>query len=211
MATPKRPQDGSRETLERMSTAELEELLLLDFRSKENVSDMSGLFRAAEVLASRRVECPPGAGPDRAWEVFQKHYLPFAGDGNSLYYEEAEARSASAPAVQPGRSPDRAELPSAPLRRRTVRSFAGFLFGAVLGVSLLLIFPPEVRADLSGWALEFQGEDFICPYPSPKSTPSSDGARFSHPFRTPERRQRHSRFPGERRLPQSFPDLWSPL
>ena len=89
---------------ELMSSADLEALLLQDFQSQaEETADMSGLFRAAEVLAQRehaQQRSEITAGAERAWEVFLEKYLPFAGNGSSLY-ESAEAPSASPAAVQP--------------------------------------------------------------------------------------------------------------
>lgn len=92
-----------RSSLERMDTAKLEELLREDFRAEEGgASCMDGLLHAAEELARR--ERPAGEdSADRAWEAFREKYLPFHGEGVSLY-EDAEAPDASDAAHEPRHS-----------------------------------------------------------------------------------------------------------
>lgn len=131
MLTPETACSKGPANLELMSSADLEALLLQDFQSQaEETADMSGLFRAAEVLAQRehaqqRTEITAGA--ERAWEVFLEKYLPFAGNGRSLYvYESAEALGASAAAVQPQ-----------PLRRRK-RELCAACLAAILAAAVFL-------------------------------------------------------------------------
>ena len=63
--------------MEQLSTRRLEELLLQDFHAPDNGRrDMSGLYHAAQELASR--EPSPNSETDRAWRSFQENYLPFA-------------------------------------------------------------------------------------------------------------------------------------
>jgi len=70
------PSEETRAAMEQMSTSRLEELLLQDFRAPEGgTQNMAELYQAAQVLASRK-PCPSFAA-DRAWESFQKNYLPF--------------------------------------------------------------------------------------------------------------------------------------
>ena len=71
------PSEETRAAMEQMSTSRLEELLLQDFRAPEGgAKNMAVLYQAAQVLASRK-PCPSFAA-GRAWESFQKNYLPFA-------------------------------------------------------------------------------------------------------------------------------------
>ncbi|MDE6921949.1 MAG: DUF4367 domain-containing protein [Oscillospiraceae bacterium] len=71
------PSEETRAAMEQMSTSRLEELLLQDFRAPEGgAQNMAALYQAAQVLASRK-PCPSFAA-GRAWESFQKNYLPFA-------------------------------------------------------------------------------------------------------------------------------------
>lgn len=101
-----------RADLERMSTAELEELLLRDFHAPERVGeDMSGLYQAAQVLAERE---PDGsAAANRAWEDFRENYLPFVESGG-LCAEDGVPPSSDA---APGRR-------HSPLRRWGLRAAA---------------------------------------------------------------------------------------
>ena len=65
--------------LERMSTAALEDLLLQDFHAPDQGEDgMSGLYRAAQVLAGREPDCADAV--NRSWENFREKYLPFVAD-----------------------------------------------------------------------------------------------------------------------------------
>ncbi len=80
--------------LERMSTAGLEELLLLDFQDAESgEAHMDELYHAARVLAERGTDL--SAAAERAWERFQEEHLPFAED-RSVFYEDGVAPSSSA-------------------------------------------------------------------------------------------------------------------
>lgn len=66
----------SRADLEQMSTDSLEKLLLDDFDSPEHKeTDIDDLYMVAQVLAER--EPLRRSHVDRAWERFQKNYLPF--------------------------------------------------------------------------------------------------------------------------------------
>ena len=83
-------QDFSR--YDQMSTAELEQMLRLDFQSsEEGVSDLDAILYISDLLAQRN-------GPfdsDAAWQQFQTQYRPHA-DGRSLYdFADEEDCSAS--------------------------------------------------------------------------------------------------------------------
>lgn len=93
MSKLERQGDENRVELEQMSTVELEELLRRDFHAPEGgARDMDELYRAAQVLAGRELD---PAGADRAWEQFQKDYLPFA-QARSAHYEDGGAPSSDA-------------------------------------------------------------------------------------------------------------------
>ena len=83
MLTSERQNGPDRASLEQMSTASLEELLLRDFHTREHSEDgMGELYQAAQVLAGR--EPDDSAAADRAWERFQCRYLPFVNDASAL-------------------------------------------------------------------------------------------------------------------------------
>lgn len=66
-----------------MSTAELEQLLRLDFQaSEEEKSDLDAILYISALLAGRNALA--AADVDAAWERFNMKYLPCA-DGRSLY------------------------------------------------------------------------------------------------------------------------------
>lgn len=154
--------------LEQISSADLESLLLLDFQSLDsNEAEMDKVLRAAEILAEREHRQDDGRA-DRAWEAFLEKYLPFAED-KSLY-ESAEARCASAVAVQPRPAAflslpqwtRRLVRPSCrPVWHQIVRAAACLALCLLLSGSLLLIFNPEARSVFSGWIQKICGAPFI--------------------------------------------------
>lgn len=80
--------------LEQMSTANLEEMLLQDFQDAEGGEEhVDELYYAARLLAER--DPHPNTAPNRAWEIFQKKYLPFA-EARSTRYENGAAPSSCA-------------------------------------------------------------------------------------------------------------------
>lgn len=168
------------DALAQISTADLEALLLQDFQSPESEeSDMDEIFRIAQVLAKREGSPSAGTGADQAWEVFLEKYLPYAGDGTSLY-EDTETRSASAEAVQ-HQHYDQAEKrrsPWHPLYRRMFQAAACFLAVIILGGGLTLAFSAEAREALSGWVREICENYFVYRYHTagdePAPEPSSD-------------------------------------
>lgn len=95
VATPEwnKKQDYSR--YDQMSTAELEQLLRLDFQASEDgEDDPDAILYISDLLAKRN-------GPfdsDAAWEQFQTLYRPYA-DGRSLYDFEGEQAPSVLPAV----------------------------------------------------------------------------------------------------------------
>ena len=67
---------------DQMSTAELEQLLRLDFQASEDGdSDLNAILYISNLLAERNGL----SDPDTAWEQFQTQYRPYA-DGLSLIH-----------------------------------------------------------------------------------------------------------------------------
>ncbi|MDD3228133.1 MAG: DUF4367 domain-containing protein [Oscillospiraceae bacterium] len=103
------PYGLNRNQSEQLSTEELEELLRLDFDAPENNAlSTDDILRILDVIEKR--ECSDqvenAAEVERAWESFQKDYMPTAGDEDSLHEEDAagEIPREDRPAV-PHRSP----------------------------------------------------------------------------------------------------------
>lgn len=74
--------------LDRMSTEELREILRLDFLLPDDEeSDMDAILYVMQLVAERERKNPTGKVPDvrEAWASFVKNYLPYLGDGKSLY------------------------------------------------------------------------------------------------------------------------------
>lgn len=97
MATPEwnKKQDYSR--YDQMSTAELEQLLRLDFQASEDgEDDLDAILYISDLLAKRNGLFYS----DTAWKQFQTQYRPYA-DGRSLYDFEGEEVSSVRPAVRP--------------------------------------------------------------------------------------------------------------
>lgn len=100
-------QDYSR--YDQMSTAELEQLLRLDFQASEDeASDLDAILYISDLLAKRNGPFDP----DAAWEQFQTRYRPCAsgrslydlGDEDSVQTPEAEQRPAVPDPVRPRRA-----------------------------------------------------------------------------------------------------------
>ena len=99
----------NRNQLEQLSTEELEELLRLDFDApKNNALSTDDILRILDVIEKRECsdQAENAAEVERAWESFQKDYMPTAGDEDSLHEEDAagEIPREGRPAV-PHRSP----------------------------------------------------------------------------------------------------------
>lgn len=97
VATPEwnKKQDYSR--YDQMSTAELEQLLRLDFQASEDgEDDLDAILYISDLLAKRN----GSFDSDTAWKQFQTQYRPYA-DGRSLYDFEGEEVSSVRPAVRP--------------------------------------------------------------------------------------------------------------
>lgn len=116
---------------DRMSTAELEQLLRLDFQaSKDGVSDLDAILYISDLLAKRNRPCDS----DAAWQQFQTQYRPHA-DGRSLYDFEDEEDCSASEAKQASTAPPRARIRSARgLRRLAVLAavLAALLLGSIV-------------------------------------------------------------------------------
>ena len=81
MSVPEQSKKRDYSHYDQMSTAELEQILRLDFQaSDESGSDLDAILYIADLLAKRNGP----SDPDAAWERFQAQYRPCA-DGRSLY------------------------------------------------------------------------------------------------------------------------------
>ena len=81
MSVPEQSKKRDYSHYDRMSTAELEQILRLDFQTSDGqASDPDAIFYIAGLLAKRNGPFEP----DAAWERFQTQYRPCA-DGRSLY------------------------------------------------------------------------------------------------------------------------------
>lgn len=103
------PYGLNRNQLEQLHTEELEELLRLDFDAPEsNALSTDDVLYILDVIEKRECsnQAESAAGVERAWESFQKNYMPAGDDGNSLHEEEmaGEIPREDYPAV-PHRSP----------------------------------------------------------------------------------------------------------
>lgn len=119
MATSKgnKKQDYSR--YDQMSTAELEQLLRLDFQaSDDGEDDLNAILYISDLLTKRN----GSFDSDAAWEQFQTQYRPYA-DGRSLYDFEGEEASSVLSAVRP--------RPARHLRRLAI--LAAALIACLLG------------------------------------------------------------------------------
>ena len=103
------PYGLDRKHLGQLNMEELEELLRLDFDAPEsNTLSTDDVLYILDVIEKREYsnQAESAAGVERAWESFQKNYMPAGGDGNSLHEEEmaGEIPQEDYPAV-PHRSP----------------------------------------------------------------------------------------------------------
>lgn len=140
-------QDFSR--YDRMSTAELEQLLRLNFQASEDgVSDLDAILYISDLLAERNGPCDS----DAAWQQFQTQYRPYA-DGRSLYdFADEEApfpsetkRPSSAPSGAGNRSSRR-------LRRLAV--LAAVLAALLLGGMVAQAAGVDVWGVIAQWTDE---------------------------------------------------------
>lgn len=157
-------QDFSR--YDRMSTAELEQLLRLDFQASEDgVSDLDAILYISDLLAKRNGPCDS----DAAWQQFQTQYRPHT-DGRSLYdFEDEEACSASE-AKQVSTPPSQAWIRSA----RRLQRLA--VLAAVLAALLLSsIVAQAAGLNIFGAIAQWTDETFHFVSAGSDNTSGSDG------------------------------------
>lgn len=143
-------QDYSR--YDQMSTAELEQLLRLDFQaSTDGDDDLNAILYISDLLAKRN-------GPfdlDAAWEQFQARYRPYA-DGRSLYDLECKEETLS---------PDEKQSPAvlSAVRPRHVKRLRRLsILVAVLGACLLGgIVAQAAGMDILGAIARWTDETFV--------------------------------------------------
>lgn len=85
------PYGLDRKHLGQLNTEELEELLRLDFDAPENNAlSTDDILHILDIIEKRECsdQAESAAGVERAWESFQKNYMPAGDDGNSLHEEE---------------------------------------------------------------------------------------------------------------------------
>lgn len=117
---------GDYSRYDQMSTAELEQLLRLDFQASEGGdSDLDTILYISDLLAKRSGPADTGA----AWEQFQTKYRPCA-HGRSLYDLDEEDGQAPEAEQRPA-----APVPPRPRRARHLRRLA--VLAAVLAACLL--------------------------------------------------------------------------
>lgn len=138
-------QDYSR--YDQMSTAELEQLLRLDFQASEDgASDLDAILYLSDLLAKRKGL----SDSDAAWEQFQTKYRPCA-DGRSLYdFGDGED---AAPAEGP---PAPAPIPLRPARRlrRTVILAAALIACLLCGMAAAQAAGVDVWRAIAQWTDE---------------------------------------------------------
>ena len=169
---------------DQMSTAELEQLLRLDFQAlEEDGSDLDAILYISDLLARRKGLTDSHA----AWEQFQTKYRPYA-DGRSLYSLDNEDGAQTPEAIQ---------APSAPAQARLTRRLRRLAVLAAVLAALLVggIAARAAGVDLLGVIAQWTDETFRFVSPDASSTPS--------PIETPSQPQSilqaagmENRFPG---------------
>lgn len=134
---------------DRMSTAELEQLLRLDFQASEDGdSNLDAILYISDLLAKRK-------GPfdsDDAWQQFQTQYRPYA-DGRSLYDFEDEEYGSASEAKQASTAPSGARIRSA-RRLRRLAVLAAVLAALVLGSMAAQAAGLDVFGTIARWTDE---------------------------------------------------------
>lgn len=166
MSTPegKKQQDHSR--YDQMSTAELEQLLCLDFQASDGREpDLDTILYISDLLAKRNET----SDPDAAWERFQTQYRPYA-DGRSLFdFEDEEG------ALEPARSAP-TKIKSRPVRRlQRLATLAAALIACLLGG---IVAAQAVGVDVWGAFARWTDESFFFVEPE-SETPAGPQANRS--------------------------------
>ena len=150
---------------DKMSTEALAELLRLDFQMQEEESDNNAILYIAEVIAKREKEHPAGTYPapdtNASWEIFKEKYLPYAGDGISLYEDESDAAADGQVKTPVEIARSNAGLPQ--VKRRTGRrrlrvACAAAVLAALLGGMAITAY--ATGFDLWNAVVQWTGETF---------------------------------------------------
>jgi len=146
---------------DKMGTKELEKILRLDAQLPEGEDcDTELILHISEVIAKREQENSSGRLPDidKAWNVFNEKYRPYAGDGRSLYeYEQSDITELSSIKNKPS-SPN-STSPVRHMGRRLARA------ACAAAVIAILMFAATATAyalgyDLWGYVAEWSKETF---------------------------------------------------
>ena len=171
---------------DQMSTAELEQLLRLDFQaSEEEDSDLDAILYISDLLEKRHGP----SDPDAAWAQFQTQYRPYA-DGRSLYdWEDGEPPSPSEP-----------EQPPPAVRPRRLRHLRRLtVLAAVLAACLLagMVAAQAAGLDVFGALARWTDETFF--FVSPESSNLSgsllEGEELDHLQSSHQPLEKTDRFP----------------
>lgn len=148
---------------DRMSTAELEQLLRLDFQaSRDGESDLDAILYISQLLAQRSGSA---ADSQAAWDQFQTKYRPYA-DGRSLYeFDEEDAASNQAPAHVPARPRPRGRQPRRPGLKRAAILAALLIAGLVGGMAVAQAAGLDLFNAMARWT------DEVFHFVSPTSQP----------------------------------------
>ena len=142
MSVPEQSKKRDYSHYDQMSTAELEQILRLDFQaSDESGSDLDAILYIADLLAKRNGP----SDPDAAWERFQTQYRPCA-DGRSLYDWDG---SGGAPAAE--QSPP---VSVRPRHRRQLAVLAAVLAALLLGGMAAWPSGADIPGHFAQWADE---------------------------------------------------------
>lgn len=119
--------------LNQLTTAQLEELLRMDYASQEH--NEAAVFRILEVLEQREKEHPSGRLPDvdTAWAEFQNKYNIPEGAGQSLYPLPPEAKQVE---ISPKKAPTSSSGPRPRLMIRRVVAAVAVLVVMVSGTAV---------------------------------------------------------------------------
>ena len=160
---------------DQMSTEALAELLRLDFQLPEEKSDNDAILYIAEVIAKREKEHPTGnySAPDTnaSWKIFQEKYLPYAGDGISLYEDESDAPADGQAEVSAEAAHSNAGLLRTQRRagrRRLRAACAAAVFAALLGIMAI-----STGHDLWTAVVQWTGKTFTL-LAAPGGTPAKE-------------------------------------
>ena len=132
-----------------MSTAELEQLLRLNFQvSEDGFSDLEAILYISDLLAKRNGPC----NSDAAWQQFQTQYRPYA-DGRSLFDFSDEEAPSPLETKRPSYAPSGAGNRSS-RRLRRLAVLAAILAALLLGGMVAQAAGLDVFGTIARWTDE---------------------------------------------------------